>query len=140
MMCKISGCTNPVENLKIGLCATHAFEARKAERVKGKQPFKPKIKKVSDKMAKALAEYSKMKKEWIKGKRCAVFPEKWATDVHHKKGRVGYADWWARQNNIPLLIDIRFWLPVSREGHTKIENLKGWALEKGYSLPRNEKK
>src|SRR5688572_3010395 len=138
--CKIDGCTNPVENRDIGLCATHAHQARKAERTQAKEPFKTPIKKVSEKMAKAIAEYSKIKKEWIKGKRCAVFPEKPAIDVHHKKGRVGFADQWARLNNIPLLIDTRFWLPVSREGHTEIENRKGWALKMGYSLPRNEKK
>lgn len=96
------------------------------------------ILKVSGKMKKALGEYSRIKKGWINGKRCAVLPQYEATDVHHMKGRVGFADQWAREKDIPLLIDIRFWLPVSRAGHNQIELNTAWALEKGYSLGRNE--
>lgn len=140
--CKIDGCTNPVENRDIGLCATHAHQMRKQARNGAieKQHHRTPINKVSEKTAKKLSEYLQIKKEWIKGKKCAVFPTHAAVDVHHMKGRVGYADQWARQNNIPLLIDTRFWLPVSRDGHIEIENRKGWALKMGYSLPRNEKK
>jgi hypothetical protein len=139
MICKIEGCSRPAENEQTGLCATHAFQARKAAR-NPKQAHRPRINPVSDKMKSRLSEYSQIKKNWIKGKRCAVFPEKWATDVHHKKGRIGFADKWARDNNIPLLIDTRFWLPVSREGHIKIGDLQAWAMEQGFTLPRNEEK
>ena len=57
-------------------------------------------------------------------------------DVHHKMGRIGFADEWARLNNIPLLLDTRFWLAVSREGHRKIEENPEWAKENNYSLKR----
>lgn len=58
------------------------------------------------------------------------------SDIHHKMGRVGYADQWARDNDISLLIDIRFFLAVSREGHIWIESNREEAEKKGYILSR----
>lgn len=58
------------------------------------------------------------------------------TDIHHKKGRIGFADDWARENKITLFLDKRFWLAVSRNGHRQIEENPIWAKEKGYSLNR----
>lgn len=69
-----------------------------------------------------MALYVAKKKVWIKGKRCAVHPKLPAVDIHHMKGRVG-----------KLLLDERYWLPVSRKGHIKIENNPLWAKEMGYS-------
>ncbi|MCZ2084847.1 MAG: hypothetical protein LC112_11295 [Flavobacteriales bacterium] len=45
--------------------------------------------------------------------------------VHHKKGRIE-----------SLLLDQRFWLAVSDDGHREIELNPDWAKEKGYSLSR----
>ena len=42
---------------------------------------------------------------------CSVNPGKKATDIHHTRGRNG-----------PLLLDIRFWKGVSRDGHRWIDN------------------
>jgi len=89
-------------------------------------------------MAKSLGEYSRKKQKWIKGKRCAVLPHLQATDIHHMKGRVGYADQWARENNVSLLLDERFWLAVSRLGHIRIEDNPDWARKMGYSESRAE--
>lgn len=58
------------------------------------------------------------------------------TDVHHKKGRIGFADDWARDNKIPLLLDQRFWVALSREGHKFVEEHPDWAKENGFSLNR----
>jgi hypothetical protein len=66
---------------------------------------------------------------------CPVTKQR-ATEVHHKKGRKGFADQWARDNNISLIIDDRFFLGVSRDGHEAIENNPEWAKENGYSLNR----
>ena len=65
-----------------------------------------------------------------------------AVEVHHKKGRQHdqYADDWARENNICLLIDVRFFLAVSREGHDWIEANPEESKELGYSVSRLEKK
>lgn len=87
---------------------------------------KPKaIRKNSVKRTKENKEYLVLRDVFLNGKRCAVFPEKRATQVHHKKGRIG-----------KLLCDVRFFLPVSAEGHKKIEENPEWAKEKGYSLNR----
>ena len=60
------------------------------------------------------------------------------SDIHHKKGRSinSYADQWAKENDIPLFIDPRFFLAVSRVGHKKIETHPKWAKANGYSLSR----
>lgn len=54
------------------------------------------------------------------------------TDVHHVMKRIGFADSWARIQNIPLLLDERFWLAVSREGHNWIHDNPKEAKELGY--------
>lgn len=136
--CKIEDCFNPVENKDTGLCATHSKQLRKEGQklLEPKKEFKP-IAKVSKKMKENLSDYSDEKKEWIVGKRCAVFPVLPAQDIHHMKGRTGYADEWAREHGITLLMDKRFWLAVSRKGHIEIGENPKLALEKGWSLPRH---
>jgi hypothetical protein len=132
------GCENPVENQDTGLCASHGAYQRKLDKDKTKGDVKRSaIAKVSEKQQQKLAVYSRMKGPWIKNKRCAVFKDRMAVDIHHKMGKVGYADKWAYENDIPLLIDQRFWLAVSRDGHNEITRRSQWALDKGFSLPRN---
>jgi hypothetical protein len=84
------------------------------------------IRKVSPKMAKALVQYTKKKKVWIKGKMCIVYPHLPATTVHHAKGR----------SSIELLLDETYWKPASLEGHIWIENHPKEAKERGFSLDR----
>jgi hypothetical protein len=129
-------CGNPhVENKDTGLCATCGALERKAARLKMPADSEP-IKRVSDNQSKLLAKYNAKRKSWIRGKKCAVFPSQNATQVHHMLGRVGYADEWARENDVPLLLDERFWLPVSDEGHKKITENPVWAWENQYSFKR----
>lgn len=80
------------------------------------------------------AIYISLKESYLPGKRCAVFPDRMAGQVHHIKGRSVnvYADTWAEQRDIPLLIDVRFWLPVSQEGHTHIHANTDEARQKGW--------
>jgi len=87
-----------------------------------KKPYK--IKPRSAKRAQEDKSYNAMVKAWLHGKICPEcgLP---ATEVHHKKGRIG-----------KLLLDIRFWLPVTPDCHKKIELNPEWAKEKGYSLSR----
>lgn len=83
-------------------------------------------------------KYSRIRKEFLslpENKICPV-ENKPAIEIHHKMGKEGFADVWARQNNIPLLIDVRFFLAVSRDGHNKIEANPKWAKENGYSIKR----
>lgn len=60
------------------------------------------------------------------------------SDVHHMKGRIGYADEWARNLDISLLIDVRFFLACSRNDHTWIEQHREEAEAKGYTLTRGD--
>jgi hypothetical protein len=144
--------SNKVE--RNGLCATCNFNARKSERLKLKPkpvkraPAKQSINKVSAVKMAEDALYLKFKKQWIKGKKCEVNPSVYssyhllvreAEDIHHMLGRVGYADDWAREHDIPLLLDARFWLPVCREAHIWITEHSAEAIRLGYSLPRNGK-
>lgn len=72
-----------------------------------------------------LKTYSIMRREFLKANpKCAVFPWKDATEIHHKKGRGKY------------LNDPTTWLAVSREGHQWIEIHPVEAKEKGWSESR----
>jgi len=112
-------------------------EKKKVYRLKRTQlKRKPvKIKRFSAKRQKEESIYSREGPKFLEGKTCPITGGP-AEQIHHKKGRRGYADEWARQNGITLLNDKRFWLAVSCEGHTMIENNPEWAYEMGYSIKR----
>lgn len=140
--CRVTpGCTNPIENQDTGACASCGAAIRKAERQHHKDAQKKRtpIKKVSSKLSKLQGQYSAEKLLWIRGKRCVVYPDKPATTIHHAKGREGYADQWARDNDVPLLLDKRYWIPASLEGHRFIEENRAWAEEQGFTFSRSEK-
>ena len=50
--------------------------------------------------------YVRQARAFVKGKPCAVFRMQRANQNHHQRGRLG-----------PLLMDKRFWIPVSGKGH-----------------------
>lgn len=133
----IADCSNCGRRARAGsdLCAScEAFE-RKSERLQMAKDSKP-IRKVSENQSKLLAKYNAKRKAWIRGKKCAVYKDLPAEDVHHMQGRTGYADEWARENEVPLLLDERFWLPVSRDAHKKITDDTAWAWQQGFSFKR----
>ena len=153
MICIKEDCDNPVENENTGLCSTCSHALRKHERQQEKKKEKlqkkfskqkePKqykqIPKISDKQAKYLLRYIRIKDGWLTGKFCAVndCPDV-ATEIHHKKGRSinEFLDEMAAQHDIPLLLDQRTWLPVCHDCHSKITVDSKWAIENGYSLRR----
>jgi hypothetical protein len=100
--------------------------------VKG-YPKRKKVARIAPRCEKRAAEereYSRERKKFLEeNPRCAVYPYRQATEIHHKKGRIG-----------KLLLDKDFWLPVSREGHNAIENNPDWARQMGYTLNRFNKK
>lgn len=83
----------------------------------------------SPRMTKLMAQYRKQKAVFLaKFPTCAVFPcrqgsliTRRATEVHHMRGRQG-----------SLLLDERFWLPVSSEGHRWIHDNPDKARRMGY--------
>ena len=85
------------------------------------------IPKVSDKRKIENLKYSALRIEFLGKKENRICPitKKPTTDIHHKKGRVG-----------SLLLDTRFWVALSREGHRFVEENPIWAKENGYSLDR----
>jgi hypothetical protein len=139
--CSVEDCSAFAENpdLEEPLCASHSRALRKSATLKVKEK-KPAINKVSDKMAEALRQYAIQRDRFLIGKRCAVEPDEPATTVHHMKGRgFGFADDWAKERGIILLLDERYWLPCSLEGHRFIELNPTFAKEKGWSFDRLEK-
>ena len=80
--------------------------------------------------------YNALKETYLPGKRCAVFPEKWAGQIHHVRGRATnqFADDWARERDVPLLIDVRWFLPVSQEGHDWVHSHPIESRERGWLL------
>ena len=93
-----------------------------------KEKKKPKpIPKVSDKRKIDNLKYSALRIEFLGKKENRICPitKKPTTDIHHKKGRIG-----------SLLLDTRFWIALSREGHRFVEENPIWAKENGYSLNR----
>lgn len=97
------------------------------------KPRKP-IPKVSKKRAVENAKYTVQKIVFMskpENKICPVTGQP-TTDVHHVMKRIGFADEWARINNVPLLLDERYWLAVSREGHDWIHTNPKEAKELGY--------
>ncbi|WP_213279360.1 hypothetical protein [Chryseobacterium indologenes] len=122
-------------------CQTH-YKTYRTQVNSEKKPKEVKIRKplpkVSKKRAVENAKYTVAKIQFMskpENKICPVTGQE-TTDVHHKIGRVGFADQWARINNITLLLDTRFWLAVSRDGHRQIEENPSWAKEMGYSSNR----
>ncbi len=95
------------------------------------------VSKISSKRKAENPIYSERRKIFLEGKMCAVFPNLKATQVHHQAGRKGYVDQWAYDNGITAFLDERFWLPVSEEGHIKIEADTIWAKDMGFSIVRS---
>lgn len=84
------------------------------------------IKRRSKKRAEQEKEYLILNKKFLaEGHICPVTGDP-ATEVHHKKGRIG-----------KLLTDVRYFLGVSSKGHHYIETHPAEAYEKGWSLKRN---
>lgn len=97
------------------------------------------IPKISKKQSDMLLKYKKIRIEFLshpENKYCPVTGYR-ATEIHHKMGKIGFADDWAREFNVPLLIDERYFLAVSRVGHNRIELNPEWAKENNYSENRN---
>lgn len=130
------GCENVCEGTTC-YCGTHNRLSRKMEAMAKKEVKKPKpIPRRSQSMVIIMEEYNRRRPAFLHKKKCAVYPALPATEIHHQKGREGYADDYARENDIPLILDERYWLPVSRKGHDKIGDNWQWAIDNGFSYER----
>ena len=90
-------------------------------------------KKIAPRSKKRIAQekiYSDLRRVFLnkpENKVCPITNEP-TTTIHHKKGRIG-----------DLLIDTRYWVALSMDGHIFVEQNPEWAKEHGYSLSRLEK-
>jgi hypothetical protein len=57
-----------------------------------------------------------------------------ATTIEHSAGRTGFYDDWARENNISLYLDQRFWKPCCHAHNLELENNP--ELSKKYQLSK----
>lgn len=108
-----------------------------------KQEKKPKrsISPVSEKRKEDVELYIFLAKKFKEeNKKCAVCRVNDTTDVHHSAGRQGYYDEWAKWMDVPLLLDIRFFVPLCRTCHQGVEQNPEWALKNGYSIKRTNTK
>ena len=96
------------------------------------------ISRKSKKQEKEDRKYFKDAKAFLEGKICACCEDSPAEQVHHPKGRQGYADQWALLRGITLLHDRRFWLACCVCCHHEIEMNPEWAMENGYTLTRTD--
>lgn len=96
------------------------------------------IKKVSVKLKKHNLTYTPLRKKFLSQKENQwCFIEgcgKMANTVEHTKGRQGYADEWAKENKIPLLLDVRFWKPCCLKHNLELES--NHKLSKQYQLSK----
>lgn len=136
--CKNEGCENEFTPFKTTekYCSWECKKANMKPDLKLKSP-KP-ISKVSKKQKVLNAKYSVLRIQYLgrpENKTCFIEGcNKKADTIEHRKGRKGFADDWARENNIPLIIDERFFSPCCLAHNLELENNP--ELSKQYQLSK----
>lgn len=85
------------------------------------------IKRRSDYYESQMVLYRALRAEFLlkpENAKCCVFPRRKATQIHHVRGR-------GRGGVGPLLLDQRYWLAVSPQGHDAIHKNPEWARGQG---------
>lgn len=131
-------CINMCEG-NTDFCGTHNHAIRKADRTKVKELKS--INKISPKRRDLNQIYAQRKAKYLfdhprceyHGKDCK------GGTLHHMAGRQGYVDDYAREHDIPALIDDRYFMNLCPTIHNwATENSKD-AIEKGISISRTAK-
>jgi hypothetical protein len=117
-----------MENQECIEASNDFIQKKKEEQYEKNKSKKPKtIPKFSKKRTVENLKYDVLRIEFLgkpENKICPITKQP-TTDVHHKKGRIG-----------SLLLDTRYWVALSREGHKFVEENPLWAKENGFSLDR----
>ena len=123
--CKNKECDKNAFSSLVPYCSQQCRNKVKTPNLKLKPLYK--IPKVSKKRQVENLQYLVLRTEFLAKKENQICPitNKPTTDIHHQKGRIG-----------KLLLDTRFWIALSREGHKFVEENPEWAKEAGYSLNR----
>jgi hypothetical protein len=120
---KIGKCIDCPENshekkLIAKRCELHYWQHRK--KIKGST-----IPKVSSKRKKENRKYLIDRLQFLAqpgNQRCFIEGcNNRAYTVEHSRGRIGFADQWARDNNISLFLDVRFWKPCCSFHNLELE-------------------
>lgn len=105
---------------------------------KSEKKGKKSINKVSPKREVENKQYTIDRKEFLfrpENSKCFIEGcNRQANTIEHTKGRKGFADEWARLNNISLLLDQRFWKPCCIQHNLELETNP--ELSKKYQLSR----
>ena len=126
--CQITpGCERPRMTNMLGCYTCEQAERKRKQNASKVKVVKP-IRKVSVKRAAEEREYYKLEKQFLEDNPCCGVKECYerSTQCHHKKGR---------END--LLLEVQWFFPVCAVHHEKITRDSKWAIENGYSLPRN---
>ena len=102
-----------------GFCKMHQY---KREDKKSKPLNNTPIRKVSVKRSKENLEYLRERMKFLNDKICPITGNS-ATEIHHINGRSN-----------KRLLDKKYWLAVTREGHNKIHANPIWARENNYLI------
>lgn len=126
--CADKDCNNEFKqyNSLVKYCGPKCQNKNRTPNLQLKSLYKP-IKQVSDKRKVENAKYLVLRIEFLgrpENQKCPI-TGKPTTDVHHMKGRIGR-----------LLLDTRYWVALSRDGHKYVEENPEWAKANGYSLNR----
>jgi hypothetical protein len=118
-----------VENKDLKLCASCNAARRKAERQANKVKVVQPANKVSPKRAGQIAEYVKLKREYIALYPVCEVPEcdLKAVEIHHQRGKEG-----------ERLTDVNYFMSVCRKHHEEMTEHSKDAIDKGYSHLRTK--
>lgn len=126
-------CDNGIEvPLIAGHCQSHYWSRRREKNAHNIKPEKKVQKPIARRSKKRTIEELQYNSDRIiflakpENQICPITKQQ-TTEVHHQKGRIG-----------KLLLDQRFWIALSTEGHRQVELNPEWAKENGFSLSRLE--
>ncbi len=114
----------------------------KSNNLQLKSIYKP-IKQVSDKRKELNKVYEKVRIEVLSEAKFVCFIDgckNVANTIEHLAGRIGFYDDWARENNIPLLIDKRFLKPCCLVHNGELETNSELSKQHQYSKISGKKK
>lgn len=115
----------PEQPLIAGKCKTHYWRFRSTKWKKSESKEKKPIPKFSKKREKENREYTIKRLQFLaqpENLRCFIDGcNKRADTIEHTMGRKGFADDWARENNVSLLLDVRFWKPCCNYHNLELE-------------------
>jgi hypothetical protein len=118
-------------------CKDEEFLYQSGKIAKNKKVIKP-IAKVSDKRKIENLKYTAQRIVFLgkkENKVCFIDGcKKEATTIEHSAGRIGFYDDWARDNNVSLYLDQRFWKPCCNAHNLELENNP--ELSKEYQLSK----